>query len=69
MIRSSAPADKRICSLRSSFRLQMRKLIDRELDLLVNWANSLASSWKLKAPIEVIRNDPGVIDAGKQHGR
>tara|TARA_B100000674_G_scaffold313101_1_gene260303 strand:+ start:289 stop:432 length:144 start_codon:yes stop_codon:yes gene_type:complete len=47
----------------------MRKLTDRELDLLVNGANSLASSWKLKALIEEIRSDPGVIEAGKQHGR
>ena len=47
----------------------MRKLTDRELDLLVNGANSLASSWKLKALIEVIKNDPGVIEAGKKHGR
>ena len=69
MIRSFTPADKRGCSLRSSFRLQMRKLTDRELDLLVNGANSLASSWKLQALIEEIRSDPGVIEAGKQHGR
>ena len=47
----------------------MRKLTDRELDLLVNGANSLASSWKLKALIEEIKNDPGVIEAGKKHGR
>ena len=47
----------------------MRKLTDRELDLLVNGANSLASSWKLKALIEEIRSDLGVIEAGKQHGR
>ena len=47
----------------------MRKLTDRELDLLVNGANSLASSWKLKALIEEIKNDPGVIEASKKHGR
>lgn len=47
----------------------MRKLTDRELDLLVNGANSLASSWKLKSLIEEIKNDPGVKEAGKQHGR
>ena len=47
----------------------MRKLTNRELDLLVNGANSLASSWKLKALIEEIKNDPGVKEAGKQHGR
>ena len=69
MIQSGTPAGKRSCSMRSSFRLQMRKLTDRELDLLVNGANSLASSWKLKALIEEIRSDPGVIEAGKQHGR
>ena len=49
--------------------MKMRKLTDRELDLLVNGANSLASSWKLKALIEEIRKDPGVIAAGKEHGR
>ena len=43
----------------------MRKLTDGELDLLVNGANSLASSWKLRALIEEIRKDPGVIAAGK----
>ena len=43
----------------------MRKLTNRELDLLVNGANSL----ELKALIEEIRSDPGVIEAGKQHGR
>ena len=69
MIQSGTPAGKRSCAMRSSFRLQMRKLTDRELDLLVNGANSLASSWKLKALIEEIRSDPGVIEAGKQHGR
>ena len=47
----------------------MRKLTDRELDLLVNGANSLASSWKLRALIEEIWKDPGVIAAGKEHGR
>lgn len=47
----------------------MRKLTDRELDLLVNGANSLASSWKRKALIEEIKNEPGIISAGKQHGR
>ena len=47
----------------------MRKLTDRELELLVNGANSLASSWKLKALVEEIKNDPGVIEDGKQHGR
>ena len=47
----------------------MRKLDDRELDLLVNGANSLASSWRLRSLIKEIRNDPGVIEAGKQYGR
>ena len=47
----------------------MRKLTDRELDLLVNGANSLASSWKLRALIEEVRKDPGVIAAGKEYGR
>ena len=47
----------------------MRKLTDRELDLLVNGANSLASSWKIKALIEEIKNDAGVIEAGKKYGR
>ena len=49
--------------------MKMRKLTDRELDLLVNGANSLASSWKLKALIEEIRKDPDVIAAGKKCGR
>ena len=47
----------------------MRKLSDRELDLLVNGANSLASSWRRRALIEEIKNDPGVIEAGKKYGR
>ena len=49
--------------------VSMRKLTDRELDLLVNGANSLASSWKLRALIKEIRKDPGVIAAGKHYGR
>ena len=49
--------------------VDMRKLTDRELDLLVNGANSLASSWKLRALIEEIRKDPDVIAAGKEYGR
>ena len=47
----------------------MRKLTDRELDLLVNGANSLASSWKLKSLIEEIKNDPGVLAVGERYGR
>ena len=47
----------------------MRKLTDRELDLLVNGANSLAASWKLKSLIEEIKKDPGVIAAGERYGR
>ena len=47
----------------------MRKLTDRELDLLVNGANSLASSWKLRALSDDIRKAPGVTAAGKEHGR
>ena len=41
----------------------MRKLSDRELDLLVNGANSLASSWRLKA---LLRTEPYCEKVGKR---
>ena len=47
----------------------MRKLTDRELNLLVNGANSLASSWRLRALRAEIKKDPGVIAAGERYGR
>ena len=47
----------------------MRQLTDRELDLLVNGPNSLASSWLRRSPKEEIRRDPGVIAAGQKYGR
>ena len=47
----------------------MRQLTDRELDLLVNGPNSLASSWLLRSLKAEIRRDPGVIDAGQKYGR
>ena len=47
----------------------MRQLTDRELDLLVNGPNSLASSWLLRSLKEEIRRDPGVIAAGQKYGR
>ena len=36
----------------------MRQLTDRELDLLVNGPNSLASSWLLRSLKAEIRRDP-----------
>lgn len=47
----------------------MRQLTDRELDLLVNGPNSLASSWLLRSLKAEIRKDPGVIAAGQKYGR
>ena len=47
----------------------MRELTPRELDLLVNGAHSLASSWQLRSLVKKIKNDPEVIEAGKRYGR
>ena len=47
----------------------MRQLTDRELDLLVNGANSLASSWRLRSLRAEIKKDPGVIAAGERYSR
>ena len=47
----------------------MRQLTDRELELLVNGPNFLASSWLRRSLKEEIRKDPGVIAAGQKYGR
>ena len=47
----------------------MRELDARELDLLANGANSLASSWRLRQLRNEIRRDPDVVAAGKKYGR
>ena len=47
----------------------MRQLTPREIDLLIHGANSLASSWHLRALKKELKNDPEVIEAGKKYGR
>ncbi len=47
----------------------MRQLTPREIELLLNGANSLASYWRLRALRKELQNDPEIIEAGKKYGR
>ena len=46
-----------------------KKLDARDIDLLVNGAHSLASSWALRQLRKELNNDPEIIEVQKRYGR
>ena len=63
------PKNYKSKSLDETPQKQVRQLTAREIDLLLFGANSLGSSYALRALRTELKNDPEIIEIGKKYGR